>query len=54
MEKIITEKLHCARCGKILSPYDYINNLKHSIILDKEHLLSFCDDCIEKANLERV
>lgn len=47
------EKLYCARCGKVIHPYVYINNLTHSIILNKELLLSFCDDCLEKKELER-
>lgn len=53
MEKIITEKLYCSRCGKSLQPYVYINNLEHAIILNKNHLLSFCNDCIEKNELEK-
>lgn len=52
-DKIIEEKLYCARCGKIIHPHIYIKNLNHSIILNKEHLLSFCDNCIEKKELER-
>lgn len=52
MKKIITEKLYCARCGRNLQPYDYINNLKHAIILNKEHLLSFCNNCVKKSEKE--
>lgn len=47
------EKLYCARCGKTIHPYTYIKNLTHSIILNKEELLSFCDNCIEKKDEER-
>ena len=52
-EYIKLKKLHCARCGKILHPYTYIKNLKHANILNKGHLLSFCDDCLEKKEIER-
>lgn len=50
---IETNKLYCARCGITLHPYIYIKNLRHSIILNKEVLLSFCDDCIIKKEKER-
>lgn len=51
MQKI--EKLYCARCGNTIHPHIYIKNLTHSIILNKAELLSFCDDCIEKKEIER-
>lgn len=53
MEKLIIEILYCARCGKTIHPYTYIKNLIHSVILNKDELLSFCDNCVEKKDNER-